>query len=116
MGYNISQSSELPDSPPYFILLDSVITVKKYYDDLIKAGRDNVSFSLSTNNAAALEVIPHFLCHNYKVTNDHKGSFQKGYIRYYTEFCFLFTFRRNTRDLKMDFTVPLPSFKKTGRS
>ena len=41
---NISQSSELPESPSYVIHLDSGITVKKSYDDLVKACRDDGMF------------------------------------------------------------------------
>ena len=42
---------------------------------------------------------------------NHKGELQKGYIHYYPEFGFQFSVRRNARDRKIYFTVPLPSFK-----
>ena len=45
-------STELPESPPYVVFLDSGTTVKKSYDDLIQAGRDDDSPSKSTNNTA----------------------------------------------------------------
>ena len=67
------------------------------YDDLIKAGQDDASPTFSTNNSAALEVIPHFLCHGSKFTMDHKGELHKGYIYYSPEFGFQFAVRRNTR-------------------
>ena len=75
-----SQSSELPESRPYVILLDSSIYVKKSNDDPIKAGMDDVSPPSSTNNAADLEGIPHFLRHDSKLMMDHKGGFHKVYI------------------------------------
>ena len=66
-----SQLSELTESPQYAILRDSGITVEKSYDDLIKYGWDDDSPSSSKNNVCALEVIPHILRHDSKVTMDH---------------------------------------------
>ena len=77
-----SISSEIPESPPYVILMDSGTTVKKSYGGLIQCVRDDVYPSSSTNNAADLEGIPHFLRHDSKVTMCHKGDFHKGYINY----------------------------------
>ena len=106
-----SQSSKLPESPQYVILLDSGITVKKSYDDLIKAGQDDASPSSSTKNFAALEGIPHFFRHNSRVTMDHKGAFHKGYIHYSQIFGFQFAISRNACYRKIYFTVPLLDFK-----
>ena len=108
---NGSISTEIQESPPYVILLDSGTTVEKSYDDLIQAGRDDASPPKSTINTAALEGIPHFLCYDSKVMMGHKGEFHKGCINYPPEFGFQFKFRRNSRSRKIDFTVPLPDFK-----
>ena len=61
---NIYQSSNIPDSPPYIILLDSVITVKKSYNYLIKSVRDDVSTSWSSENDTSLEGVTQFLHHD----------------------------------------------------
>ena len=42
---------------------------------------------------------------------DHKRGFHKGYINYSPEVGFQFIFRRNSRSIKIDFTVPIPNFK-----
>ena len=110
-SYNGSISTEPQESPPYVIILYSRTTVKKSYYKLIQAGCYDASPSKSTSNAAALEVIPNFLCHYSKVTMDHKGSFHKVYINYYPEFLFQLIVRRNARSRKMYFTVPIPDFK-----
>ena len=73
-----SITSDEKKSPPYVILLDSGTTVKRSCDDLIKDSRDDTSPPKSPSNAAALEGIPHFLCHDSKFTMDHKGEFHKG--------------------------------------
>ena len=65
-------------SPPYIIFLDNGTTAKISYDDLLKDSQDDTSPPKSPINAAALEDIPHFLCHNSKVTMDHKEEFHKG--------------------------------------
>ena len=77
-----SITSEDPKSPPYVILLDNGITVERSYDNIIKDTRDDKSTPKSTSNAAALEGIPHFLRHDFKVTMDNKGGFHKGYINH----------------------------------
>ena len=77
---NGSISSEPQESPLCVILMDSGTTVEKSYDDLIQSGRYDASPSKSASNSAALEVIPHFLCHDSKFTMDHKGAFHKEYI------------------------------------
>ena len=93
MSDTTSISSELPESPPYVILLDSGITIEKSYDDLIQAGRDDGSPSLSKKKVFALDDIPHILHHDSKVTMYHKGVFHKGYINYSPKFGFQFAFR-----------------------
>ena len=77
---NESVSSEIQESSPYVIILDSGTTVEKSYVNLIQAGRDDATPSKSPSNAASIEGITHFLRHDYKATMDHKGAFQKGYI------------------------------------
>ena len=76
---NDSISSETQESPPSVILLDSGTNVEKSYDDLIQDGQDDADPSKSPSNAATLEGIPHFVCHDFKVTMDHKGELHKGY-------------------------------------
>ena len=81
------------------------------YDDLIKAGRDDVYPASYTNNASVLEGTTHFLHNISKFTMDHNGAFHKGYIHYYPEFGFQFAVQWNARYQKIYFTVPLPEFK-----
>ena len=90
---NGTTSTEPQESPPYVILLDSGITVENSYDNFIQAGQDDASPSKSTRNSAALEGIPHFLCHDSKIMMDHKGALYKGYIKYSPEFGFQFIVR-----------------------
>ena len=104
-------STELPESPLYVILLDYVTTVEKSYDDLLQAGQDDPSPYKSTNNATALVGIPHFLCHDSKLTMYRKGSLHKGYINCSPGFGFDFIVRRNARSRKIDFTIPLTDLK-----
>ena len=66
----------------------------------------------SPKNFSTLEGITHFLHHNYKVLMYHKIAFHKGYINYYPEFGFQLAVICNAPSRKMDFTVPLPDFKK----
>ena len=106
-----SITSEDPRSPPYFILLYNGIIVEQSYDNLIKYTRYDKSTPKSPINAAALEIISHFLCHDSKVTMDHKGAFHKGYINYSPETGFQFIVRINARSRKVDFSVPIPYFK-----
>ena len=49
-----SISSDTQESPPYVILLDSVTTFEKSYDDLIRDSQDDTYPSKSPINAAAL--------------------------------------------------------------
>ena len=106
-----SITSDEQTSPSYVILLDNFITVERSYDDLIKDTQDDTSTPKSPRNAAALEGIPHFLCHDSRVTMDHKGAFHKGYINYSPETGFKFIVRRNVISIKIDFSVTLPDFK-----
>ena len=106
-----SITSDDQKSPPYVILLENGITVEISYNDLIKDSRDDTSTPKSPSNAAALEVVTHFLFHDSKVTMDHNGEFHKGYINYSPENGFQFIVRRNARSRKVDFSVPLPDFK-----
>ena len=106
-----SISSDTQESSPYVILLNSGTTVEKSYDNLIQDSRDDTPPSKSPRNASDLEGIPHFLCHDYKVSMDHKGVFHKGYINNSPESGFQFIVRRNARSRKVDFSVPLPDFK-----
>ena len=99
------------ESLPCVILLYSGTTVDKSYDDLIQASLDDTPPSNSPRNSAALEGIPHFLCHDSKVTMDHKGGFHMGYINSSPESGFQFIFISNTRSRKVDFSIPLPYFK-----
>ena len=103
-------STGIPESTPYVIILEFVTTFEKSYEDLIQAVWDDVLPS-NLKNAAALDGIPHFLCHYFKVTMDHKGESHKGYINYSPEFGLQFIVRQNARSRKIDFTVPLPDFK-----
>ena len=80
---SITSGNQTP--PPYVILLENGITVKISYDDIIKDSQDDTWTPKSPSNAAALEVIPHFLRHDSKVTMDHKGGFHKGFINYSPE-------------------------------
>ena len=53
----------------------------------------------------------HFLRHNSKVTMDHKGAFHKGFIELTPEGDYNFCVRRNLRSTKVDWSMPLPSFR-----
>ena len=79
-SYKDSISSDTKYSPPYFILLEYGTTVEKSYDELIQDCWDDTSPSKSPINDIDLEVILHFLRHDYKLTMYHKGVFHKGYI------------------------------------
>jgi hypothetical protein len=54
--------------------------------------------------------LPAFLSDGSKVTIDHNGAFQKGFIHYSPSAGFHVTIKRNLRSNKIDFTVPLPNF------
>ena len=106
-----SQLSDITESPTHVIILDSGITVKQSYDNLIKSGRDDVYPSISSNNSTTFDIIPHLIHHNSKVTIYHKGEFQKGYIHFSPEIGFQFAIWRNACSRNIYFTVPLPYFK-----
>ena len=106
-----SQSSDIPDSSTYVIVLDSGITVKKSYDNLIKLGRNDVSTSQSSENSTTLEVIPDFLPHESKVTMYCKGGFHKVYIHFSPKLWFQFAVRHNLCSRKIYFTILIPDFK-----
>ena len=73
-----STSSDTQELPPYVIILEYGNTANKLYDNLIHDSQDDTPPSKSLRNDSALEGIPHFLCHDFKVTMDHKGEFHKG--------------------------------------
>ena len=94
---DISLSYESSDLMSYTIIIDSRITIEQSYDELIKAGRYENYQTSSNNVATSLEVIPHFLKNNSKLTMDHKGAFNKVYIHFSPKISSQFSVRHNTR-------------------
>ena len=62
---------------PYVILLEYGTTAEKSYDDLVQASRYDASPSKLIINAAALEVIPHFLSW-FQINNGPQRSIPRG--------------------------------------
>ena len=86
--------------------------MEQIYYKLIKAGPDDDSKSPPPGVAYALECITHFLRQDSKVTMYHKGEFHKFFIYFSPKLGFQFAVRQNSLYQKLDFTVPLPDFKK----
>ena len=56
--------------------------------------------------------LPNFLHRNSKITMDHHGAYQKGFLQHTNEGGFRFEVRRNARSAKVESSVPLPDFRK----
>ena len=55
--------------------------------------------------------LPNFLQRNSKITMDHHGAYQKGFLQHTNEGGFRFEVRLYARSAKVESSVPLPDFK-----
>ena len=97
--------------PTYVVHLVSRVTAEVAFEDLVCVGTDTVEDQ--PEEVDPLCSLAPFLCCNVKLTMDHDGSFQKGYLKHTVEGGFCFEVRQNPRSRKVDFSVPLPDFKRS---
>ena len=95
----------------YVVQLDSGGAAEVTFEDLVQVGTASSDSPPPVNDP--FRTLPHFLGRGAKLTMDHAGSFQKGYLQHTPEGGFRFEVPRNTRLRKVDFTVPLPDFVRT---
>jgi hypothetical protein len=104
------------DSAPstYTILLDDGTTIERKFEDLLDPTESSEPAASDAVNPFA--GLPSFLSEGSKITVDHNGAFHKGFIHHSPTLGFHVAVKRNLRSNKVDFTVPLPSFRQNWSS
>jgi len=99
-----------PSQSDYTITLNDGKTTTVKFKDLIK--EVSPSNPASATIPEAFEGLSHFLQLGSKITMDHAGIFHKGFLGYIKGGRYSFNVRRNSRSTKIDWSIPLPQFKK----
>jgi hypothetical protein len=109
----VNSDDDITSSPKntYTVLLDNGTTTEVFFEDLINPDTPHQPSASDVTNA--FDGLPYFLSNGSKVTLDHNGAFQKGFIHHPPETGFQFVVKLNLRSTKVDFAVPLPNFKQT---
>ena len=105
--------NECDTTPKYTVLLDDNTSHDLTYHDLLSSSTAT-PVDPSAPDTIWAGIPSCYLHKDAKITLDHDRVYHKGNLNYSLTTGFEFVARRNLCSKKVDFTVPLPNFAKTG--